>query len=53
MDPDAHTVTADDRSWDSGMLRDGQRYTRTFTTPGRYPYFCLPHPYMRGTVVVE
>ncbi len=30
----------------------GKRYTITFTTAGTYPYFCLIHPYHRGTVTV-
>jgi plastocyanin len=52
-DPLAHTVTADDRSWGSELLTEGQRYTRTFTQPGRYPYHCTPHPQMTGVVIVE
>ena len=29
--------------WDSGLLNAGQSYTHTFTTPGQYTYFCIPH----------
>lgn len=29
--------------WDSGILRTGQEFSRTFTIAGRYEYFCLPH----------
>jgi plastocyanin len=47
-----HTVEADDGSWTSGDLRAEQRYTRTFTTPGSFPYHCGPHPHMRGVVIV-
>jgi plastocyanin len=53
VDPVGHTATADDGSWDSEYLEDGQRYSRTFTEPGRYTYYCVPHPDMRGTVVVR
>jgi len=53
MDPVAHTVTAADGSWGSELFGLGEAYRRTFTEPGRYPYFCLPHPQMRGVVVVE
>lgn len=49
----SHTVTATDRSWDSGLIEPGATWRRTFTTPGTYEYFCLPHPRMRGTVVVR
>lgn len=38
-----HTVTADDRSWDSGDLTSGQPFSRTFEKPGVYRYFCKPH----------
>jgi plastocyanin len=48
-----HTATADDRSWSSGDLQPGATYRRTFTTPGSYPYTCLYHPWMRGTITVE
>lgn len=41
--------------FDSGRLEPGEDYTRTFETPGRYRYFCVPHEgaRMRGTVVVK
>ena len=48
-----HTVTAGDRSWSSGDLQRGGTFRRTFAEPGRYPYVCLYHPRMVGTVTVE
>jgi len=41
--------------WDSGMLQPGESYSYTFTTPGTYHYFCLPHVLsgMLGTITVE
>ena len=30
-----------------------ESYERTFDKPGVYPYHCVPHPKMTGTVVVE
>lgn len=53
QDPLAHTITADDGSWDSGELAAGQRYVRVFAQPGRYTYHCRPHPQMTGVVIVE
>lgn len=47
-----HTVTADDGSFDSGLLDVGASWTYTFNTPGTFPYHCVPHPWMKGTVVV-
>lgn len=48
----SHTVTADDFSFDSGILGRGQQFSRTFTTPGVYPYHCELHFTMSGTITV-
>jgi plastocyanin len=47
-----HTVTSDDGVFDSGDLPPGATYSFTFDTPGTYWYFCKPHPFMRGRIVV-
>lgn len=52
-DPIEHTATANDGSWGSEPLKEGERYVRRFDTPGRYPYHCTPHPQMQGVVIVE
>lgn len=52
-DPLAHTVTADDKSWDSGFLDQGGRFSRRFTSAGSFPYHCEPHPQMRARIIVE
>lgn len=49
----SHTATAEDRSWDSGVLRPGRLFEMRFSEAGTYPYFCTIHPRMRGVVVVE
>jgi plastocyanin len=51
-DGEAHTVTAADRSFDSTGLDTGNAWAYRFAKPGRYPYFCALHPYMKGTIVV-
>ena len=52
----AHTVTANDGSWDSGSLDPGATFTHTFDSAGVYPYYCRfhgePDHGMAGTVVV-
>lgn len=48
-----HTVSATDGSWSSGDLQPGGTFRRTFADPGTYPYVCLYHPLMVGTVTVE
>jgi plastocyanin len=52
QDPVPHTVTAVDHAWDSGLLREGEVYRRTFEEVGTFAFYCIPHPEMRGTVVV-
>ena len=47
----AHTVTADDGSFDSGEKTTGE-FRRTFDRPGAYSYHCENHPEMTGTVKV-
>lgn len=37
----------------SGLLFDGDTFTLTFAKPGTYPYACLLHPPMIGTVEVS
>ena len=48
-----HTVTADDGTWESAGLVNGQTYTRQFNATGDYAYHCSPHPSMTGTVHVS
>lgn len=52
-DPAVHSVTADDGAFDSGLLKEGEGWSRRFDEPGRYPYHCTPHPFMKGVVIVE
>jgi plastocyanin len=51
--PLAHTVTADDGSFDSGVIDVGRRWAHTFARPGTYAVHCTPHPFMKGVVVVR
>lgn len=61
MDTVAHTVTSGvsdgsagsaDGRFDSGFLNPGDTFTFTFADAGEYDYFCTPHPWMRGKVIV-
>ena len=53
LDDDPHTVTADDGSFDSKGLGQGDTWSYRFTAPGTYAYHCKVHPMMKGTVVVK
>lgn len=48
-----HTATAEDGAWDSGGIRPGGSWRARFDEPGIYPYFCGPHPFMKGVVIVR
>ena len=61
LDGLSHTVTSGtsdgsigvaDGVFDSGFLVEGDTFTYTFDTPGEFPYYCVPHPWMVGTVTV-
>ena len=51
-DPTAHTVTANDGSFDSGTMDSGGSFSHRFDEPGTYRYACAIHPAMRATVRV-
>ena len=58
-DSAAHTSTAGTPAdgpsgvWDSSLVMTGQSYTTPELEEGEYPYFCMVHPWMIGTVIVE
>jgi plastocyanin len=52
-DSATHNVAADDGSWTSPDLSQGASFSRTFDTPGTYPYNCGFHASMKGTVIVQ
>jgi plastocyanin len=52
-DAAAHTVTADNGSFDSGAIQPGAKFSHTFSTAGNYGYHCTIHAGMTGTVIVK
>ena len=47
-----HTATADDGSFDTGIIEKGKLGSATFKEPGTFTYICSIHPTMHGTVEV-
>ena len=47
-----HTATADDGTFDSGVIEPGGTYSFTFDEEGEFPYICEIHPNMQGTVTI-
>jgi plastocyanin len=50
--PTAHSATATDGSFDTGVFPKGQSRSHTFQEAGTFSYICTPHPQMKGTVRV-
>ena len=53
----AHTATADDGSFDTGLLQGGESAVIVFEEPGSFAgggagYYCQPHPWMRAQITV-
>lgn len=49
-----HTVTAEDGSFDSGQIADGDQFEVTVQETGEIPFFCEIHPTsMQGTIQVS
>ncbi|MBM3910223.1 MAG: PEFG-CTERM sorting domain-containing protein [Thaumarchaeota archaeon] len=61
-DTAAHTVTSGDLTvdpdnvgtvFDSSLFMAGKTFSHKFDAAGEYPYFCMVHPWMVGTVIVQ
>jgi plastocyanin len=48
-----HTSTSDTGVWDTGDIVSGGTKTTTFNTAGTFPFHCIYHAGMKGTVVVQ
>jgi LPXTG-motif cell wall-anchored protein len=51
--PTPHSATANNGSFDTGILKKGQSGSHTFNQAGAFSYFCKPHPFMNASVVVQ
>ena len=49
----SHTASASSGEFDTGLITGGASATIRFDTPGTYTYFCQPHPWMKGTIIVR
>jgi plastocyanin len=52
-DSTEHTVAANDNSFTSSALANGQTFTHAFSTAGTVAYHCSIHPFMTGTIIVK
>jgi LPXTG-motif cell wall-anchored protein len=51
--PTGHSATSTGGEFDTGIMDAGNSGSHTFDTAGTFSYICTPHPYMKGTVVVQ
>jgi len=58
-DTAGHTVTSGtldngpDGIFDSSLFMAGKTFSQKFEETGEFPYFCVVHPWMTGTVIVQ
>ena len=58
-DTAAHTATGGSATegpsgvFDSSLIMAGSSFSHTFDEAGTFDYFCMVHPWMAGTVIVE
>ena len=48
-----HSATGEGGAWASPQMSPTDMFSRRFDTPGVFPYFCEPHPFMHGVLIVE
>ncbi|MDH3734889.1 MAG: plastocyanin/azurin family copper-binding protein [Gemmatimonadota bacterium] len=52
-DPIEHTTTSSDGLWASPLIPQDGVWDHTFTEAGRFEYYCTPHAFMNGAIVVK
>jgi plastocyanin len=48
-----HSATADNGQFDTELLAQDESMKITFSDAGEFGYYCIPHPGMRGSIVVK
>jgi plastocyanin len=47
-----HTSTSKDGHWDTGVIPPGGSATTVMKQAGTFHFYCIPHPWMTGEVIV-
>jgi copper-containing nitrite reductase len=48
-----HNVGDDGGAFQSSLLRPNESWAYTYNKPGVFPFHCLPHPWMKGKIIVR
>jgi plastocyanin len=48
-----HNVGDDSGAFTSTLLKTENTWAYTYRKPGVYPFHCLPHPWMKGKIIVK
>lgn len=48
-----HSITSDTGVFQSDNLPAGGSFSYTFNQMGTFPYHCSPHPFMKGSIIVQ
>jgi len=51
--PSGHSATAEDDSFDTGVMDEGESGSHRFENAGSFDYICTPHPNMKAKVIVS
>jgi plastocyanin len=58
-DSNPHTATSGtiksgpDGKFDTGLLAADSKFSQKFDKAGKYDYFCIVHPWMKGKIIVD
>jgi plastocyanin len=53
QDESPHTITDQGKAFRSAALDTNDRFSYTFTQPGKFTYYCTLHPMMIGKIIVK
>jgi plastocyanin len=49
----SHTMTSVTGAFDTGLIKQGRSAVVSLEKPGTYKFYCAPHPWMKGTLIVS
>jgi plastocyanin len=53
LDPVEHVLVSDIGVFESPLIEPRRTFTYRFETPGKFSYYCKPHPFMKAEIIVR